>query len=145
MLSSIEQPGPELFFFFVFLTSITPFYSEFRPRVISSAEEPVKIRNGDGKFVVVENVKFDPANDGPTAISSDLVQKLSLEVDKNKKSRMIGIGDTEECFKVKISLYIRKHHFKIDALVDAVTPGTDLLLGNDIMAKLVQEKYTIGQ
>lgn len=86
----------------MFLTSITPFYSEFRPRVISSAEEPVKIRNGDGKFVVVENVKFDPGNDGPTAISSDLVQKLGLEVGKNKKSRMIGIGDTEECFKVKI-------------------------------------------
>ena len=105
----------------------------------------MKIMNGDGKRVPVKNVKFDTGNDGGTAISSDLVEKLSLEPDKSKKSRMVGIGGTVECFKVKISLYIRKRLFKVNALVDALTPGTDLLIGNDIIEKLDKENFTIGQ
>ena len=108
-------------------------------------EEPVKIKNGDGKRVLVKKVKFDTGNDGGTAISSDLVEKLGLEPDRSKKSRMIGIGGTMECFKVEISLYIRKRLFKVNALVDALTPGTDLLIGNDIMEKLDKENFTIGQ
>lgn len=108
-------------------------------------EEPVKIRNGDGKRVLVKQVKFDTGNDGGTAISSDLVEKLGLEPDRSKKSRMVGIGGPVECYRVKISLYIRKRHFKVNALVGAVTPGTDLLIGNDIMEKLDKENFTIGQ
>ena len=122
-----------------------PFYSEFRPHVISIDEELVKIRNGDGKCVLVKKVKLDTGNDGGTAISSGLVQKLGLEPDRSKKSRMVGIGGPVECFKVKISIYIRKRCFKVNALVDAVAPETDLLIGNDIMAKLDKENYTIGQ
>ena len=105
----------------------------------------MKIRNGDGKRVLVKQVKFDTGNDGGTAISSDLVEKLGLEPDRSKKSRMVGIGGPMECYRVKISLYIRKRHFKVNALVGAVTPGTDLLIGNDIMEKLDKENFTIGQ
>lgn len=113
--------------------------------MISIDEEPVEIRNGDGKCVLVKKVKFDTGNDGGTAISSDFVQQLGLEPDRSKKFCMVGIGGPVECFRVKISLYIRKHHFKVNALVGAVTPGTDLLVGNDIMEKLDKENYTIGQ
>lgn len=113
--------------------------------MISVDEEPVKIRNGDGKRILVQNVKFDTGNDGGTAISSGLLQKLGLEPDRSKKSRIVGIGGTVECFKVKISLYIRKCPFTVYALVDALAPGTDLLIGNDIMEQLDKENYTIGQ
>lgn len=114
--------------------------------MISIDEEPVKIKNADGKCVLVKKVKFDTGNDGGTAISSGLLQRLGLEPDRSKKSRMVGIGGTVECFTVKISLYIRKHPFKVNALVDALAPGTDLLIGNDIMEKLDKENnYTIGQ
>lgn len=113
--------------------------------MISIDEEPVKIRNGDGKCVLVKNVKFDTGNDGGTAISSGLVQKLGLEPDRSKKSRIVGIGGTVECFQVKITIYIRKRPFKVNALVDALAPRTDLLIGNDIMEMLDKENYTIGQ
>lgn len=113
--------------------------------MISIDEEPVKIRNADGKRVLVKNVKFDTGNDGGTAISNDLVLNLGLEPDRSKKFRVVGIGGTVECFKVKISLYIRRCPFKLNALVGAIAPGTDLLIGNDIMEMLDKENYTIGQ
>lgn len=59
--------------------------------MISIDEEPVKIKNADGKCVLVKKVKFDTGNDGGTAISSGLLHKLGLEPDRSKKYRMVGI------------------------------------------------------
>lgn len=92
------------------------------------------------------SVKFDTGNDVTTAISDCLMEKLDLTADRSKRQRVTGIGGTVlECFKVKICLRIRKHIFKVDALVGALAPKTDLLIGNDIIQQLGKENFSIGQ
>ena len=122
------------------------FFSEFKPQVISIDEEPVKIKNGEGKAILVPgNVKFDTGNDAATAISSHLLEKLGLEPDRSKKICVTGVGGDMECFRVEISLRIRRRVFKVSALVGAVAGDTDLLIGNDIMTKLDNLNFSFGQ
>lgn len=120
--------------------------SEFKPQVISIDEEPVKIKNGEGKAILVPgNVKFDTGNDAGTAISLRLLEKLDLEADRSKKYSVEGVGGVMECFRVEISLRIRRRVFKVSALVGSVTGDTDLLIGNDIMTKLDKLNFSFGQ
>lgn len=121
-------------------------FSEFKPQVISIDEEPVKIKNGEGKAILVPgNVKFDTGNDAGTAISLRLLEKLDLEPDRSKKYSVEGVGGVMECFRVEISLRIRRRVFKVSALVGSVAGDTDLLIGNDIMTKLDKLNFSFGQ
>ena len=115
--------------------------------VISTDEEPVKIMNGDGKMISVPgSVKFDTGNDVATGISEGLMNDLHLTPDRSKRIQVTGIGGTIlECFKVKIFLCIRRRVFKVDALVGAVAPLTDLLISNKIIEQLGKENFSIGQ
>ena len=111
----------------------------------------VKIKTGEEQNIIVPGVvKFDTGNDGGTALSRDLMEKLGLTPDRSKTFCMTGIGDkVVNCFRVKICLYIRKRWFEVDAIVgagalDPVASGTDLLIGNDIIKQLVKEGFSIG-
>lgn len=112
----------------------------------------MEIKIGEEQSVIVPGVvKFDTGNDGPTTMSRVLMEKLGLEPDRSKKLRTgpgIG-GNFVDCFKVKICLYIRKRWWEVDAFVgagalDPVAPGTDLLIGKDIISRLVEEGFSIG-
>lgn len=121
-------------------------YSEYKPKVISTDEEPVKIMNRDGNMIFVPgSVKFDTGNDAATAISHGLMDKLHLKTDRSKRISVTGIGGhVLDCCRVKICLLIRKRVFKVDALVGAVAPQTDLLIGNEIIEQLAKENFSIG-
>ena len=111
----------------------------------------MEIKIGEEQSIIVPGVvKFDTGNDGGTAMSRRLMEKLGLEPDRRKKFRPTGVGgNTMDCFKVKICLFIRKQWFEVDANVGAgakepVAKGTDLLIGNDLILRLVEEGFTIG-
>lgn len=126
------------------------FYSEFKPYVISTDDEEVEIKIAEEQSIVPGVVKFDTGNDGGTALSRDLMEELGLKPDRGKKFRKTGIGgNVVDCFKVKICLCIRKRWFEVDAIVgagalDPVARGTDLLIGNDVISRLVEEGFSIG-
>ena len=123
------------------------FYSEHKPQIISTDEEPVKIQNGEKIYIYVPgSVKFDTGNEVATAISTDLVEKLDLEPDRTKRMRLVVAGGSVlDCYTVKIKLRIRGHMFKLNAPVGAVAPGTDLLIGQDIIKKLNDENFSLGE
>ena len=111
----------------------------------------MEIKIGEEHSIIVPGVvKFDTGNDGGTAMSRDLMEELGLEPDRSKKFLRAGIGGkVVDCFKVKICLCIRKRQFEVDAIVgagalDPVAHGTDLLIGNDIISRLVEEGFFIG-
>lgn len=92
------------------------------------------------------SVKFDTGNDVATAISHGLMDKLDLKTDRSKTIMVTGIGGNAlHCFRVKICLRIRKCVFKVDALVGAVAPQTDLLIGNKIIEELGKENVSVVQ
>ena len=91
------------------------------------------------------SVKFDTGNDVATAISRRLLEELGLEPDQSKKIRVTGVGGDMECFRVEISLRIRRRMFKVSALVGAVAGDTDLLIGNDIITELGNLNFSFGQ
>ena len=111
----------------------------------------MEIKIGEEQSIIVPGVvKFDTGNDGGTAMSRDLMEELGLEPDRSKKFLRAGIGGkVVDCFKLKICLCIRKRQFEVDAIVgagalDPVARGTDLLIGNDIISRLVEEGFSIG-
>ena len=115
--------------------------------MISIDEEPVQIKDSYGNLMPVPgSVKFDTGNDGGTAISCDLVQKLDLELDDSKKKKCVtGPGGMALlCSRVEIKIMIRKKKFKVKALVGATAIGTDLLVGMDIIKHLNDENFTLG-
>lgn len=134
-----------------------PFYLflGYKPKVISIDEEQVKIRNGDGKFILFPGiVKFDSGNDGGTGISYEFLNKLGLrdQVDDRKKTRFTTAGRDEhgneisvQCSRVTIKLKIRKHVFTVNALAGAPVPSVDLLIGMDIIEKLNDANFTLGK
>ena len=91
------------------------------------------------------SVKFDTGNDVATAISRRLLEELGLEPDQSKKIHVTGVGGDMECFRVEISLRIRRRMFKVSALVGAVAGDTDLLIGNDIITELGNLNFSFGQ
>lgn len=123
-----------------------PFCSGFKAQIISIDDEPVKIKDHSGHITPVPgSVKFDTGNSAGTAISEDLVEKLDLLPDQNKKRRVSGPGGTVlHCSMVEITVIIRKRRFKCNALVGAPAPGTDLLIGMDIIERLNDKGYTLG-
>lgn len=102
--------------------------------------------NRDGNMIFVPgSVKFDTGNDAAPAISHGLMDKLHLKTDRSKRISVTGIGGhVLDCCRVKICLLIRKHVFKVDALVGAVAPQTDLLIGTEIIEQLAKENFSIG-
>ena len=91
-------------------------------------------------------VKFDTGNDSTTGISNELVDSLGLEPDHSKKVKVsLPGGGVLQCSRVNFKLRIRKRRYKVEnALVGAVAPGTDLLIGMDIIQKLNDNGFTLG-
>lgn len=123
------------------------FCSGHKAKIISIDDEPVKIKDHNGHIIPVPgSVKFDTGNDVATAISEELVEKLDLLPDDNKKRRVTGAGGTVlHCSMVAITVIIRKRRYRRHALVGAQAPGTDLLIGMDIIESLNDKDYTLGK
>lgn len=122
------------------------FCSEHKAKVISIDDEPVKIKNQSGKMILPGNVKFDTGNDAGTSISNELVEELNLKPDCGKRRRVTGPGGTVlTCSVVEVTVVIRRRKFTRTALVGATAPGTDLLIGMDIIKRLNDKNYTLGE
>ena len=90
-------------------------------------------------------VLFDTGNEVATSISREPQLELNLQPVLNKKMKVkIAGGGSGQFETVNIDLIIRGYHFKVCALIDAVAEGTDLLMGMDIIKKLFDSGYTIG-
>ena len=123
--------------------------------MISIKEEPVYIQNGDRVFILCPGeVKFDTGNTAGTGISKELVKLLELEeeVDKRKRIRYTAAGrdadgnpNRGECSSLMIKLRIRKHVFKVRALVGVPAENIDLLIGSDVIDVLTSRyNFTLG-
>ncbi|KAJ7393242.1 hypothetical protein OS493_006211 [Desmophyllum pertusum] len=120
----------------------------FKPRVISINEEPVKVKDVNGALIIVPVgcCLFDTGNDAATAVSQELVDELGLLPDRRKLTKVVGIGGAVcQCSKVSLDLVVRGHRFSVEALVGAVAPDTDLLIGSDIIKQLIELKFTLGE
>ena len=120
----------------------------YKPLVISRDEEPVEIQNAFDKVIPVPGkfrVLFDTGNEAATGISRELLLELNLQPDPNKqgKANLAG-GGSGQFETVQIVLLIRGYQFSVCALVDVPAKGTDLLVGMDIIEKLFDLGYTIG-
>ena len=122
-----------------------PGYKAF---IISRDEEPVQIQNACGKVIPVPGhcrVLFDTGNEVATSISRELLLELNLQPVPSKKMKVKLVGRGSGQFEtVEINLIIRGCSFKVSALIDAGAEGTDLLVGMDIIQKLFDSGYTIG-
>lgn len=136
-----------------FIFSFTFFtFIGYKPHVISTDEEIVKIKNGEGKYLIFPGiVKFDTGNEVASGISYEFIEKLDLEVDHSKKVRMTTAGRTEDgneivaqCSRVNFKLKIRGQVIPVHGLAGAPAPGTDLLIGMDVIKKLHDENFTLG-
>lgn len=118
-----------------------------KAKVISIDDEPVKIKDQHGNMIRVPgSVKFDSGNNAGTAISDRLVDNLGLKPDYSKMKHVTGAGGTVlRCSMVKITVIIRKRICTCHALVGVPAPGTDLLIGMDIIERLNDEGYTLGK
>ncbi|XP_022803961.1 uncharacterized protein LOC111341271 [Stylophora pistillata] len=118
---------------------------KLKPKEISIDEEPVEIEDEAGHLIMVPgNVTFDTGNTGGTAISNKLVDALGLKPDNTKKKKVTIPGDAAlQCCTVPIKIKIRGRKFPVNALVGAVAPHTDLLIGMDIMQQLGDEGYSL--
>ena len=116
--------------------------------MISISEEPVEIRHGDGTWMTVPGeVLFDTGNELATGISEKLVDKLDLQPDRRKpRNVVVGGGHELHCSRVAIKIKVRGDTYKVNnALVGAPAPNTDLLIGKDVIDKLIDRKYTFGE
>ncbi|CAH3112614.1 unnamed protein product [Pocillopora meandrina] len=122
--------------------------SRYKPLVISRDEEPVEMRNEFGEVIPVPGhwrVLFDTGNEVATGISRELLLKLNLQPDPNKKRKAKLAGRRSGQFEtIQIVLAIRGYQFSVCALVDAPAKGTDLLVGMDVIQQLFDLGYTIG-
>ena len=101
--------------------------------------------NGELHQLVSGSVKFDTGNDAATAISTKLVNDLGLEPNMLKKRKVTLAGGLDmSCGLVEISIVVRGYEFCVKALVGAVGPDTDLLVGVDVMQRFGEEKFTLG-
>ena len=120
----------------------------YKPFIISRDEEPVQIQNACGEVIPVPGhyrVLFDTGNEVATSISRKCLLELNLQPDPSKKRKVkLAGGGSGQFETVDIELIIRGYHFKVCALIDAVAEGTDLLVGMDIIQKLFNSGYTIG-
>ena len=106
------------------------------------------MQNACGKVIPAPGcwrVLFDTGNEAATSISRKCLLELNLEPDPNKKRKVkLAGGGSRQFETVQIVLVIRGYHFSVCALVGAVAEGTDLLVGMDIIQKLFDFGYTIG-
>ena len=101
--------------------------------------------NGELHQLVSGSVKFDTGNNAATAISTKLVNDLGLEPNMLKKRKVTLAGGLDmSCGLVEISIVVRGHEFCVKALVGAVGPDTELLVGMDVIQQLAEEKFTLG-
>ena len=106
------------------------------------------MQNAFGEVIPVRGCKkvlFDTGNEVGTGISRELLLKLNLQPDPNKKKKveLIG-GESREFETTQIELVVRGHHLSACGLVDAVAKDTNLLLGMDVIQQLYDKGYTIG-
>ena len=115
--------------------------------MISIKNEPVKITDGNWRFTDLSGrVIFDTGNDAGTSISKELADKLDLQPDGRNLVPVVGLGGAKALFDtVPITVDVRGHQFPVDALIGAQAPGTDLLIGNDIIKLLIEKGFTIGE
>ncbi|XP_068755954.1 uncharacterized protein [Montipora capricornis] len=128
---------------------------KYKPKVISIDEEPVRIKNADGIFVLCPGVvTFDSGNTLATSISNELLNILKLEdkIDHTKRVRYSAAGSDANgnpnhgvSSRVWINLKIRKRVFPVFALVDAAVKNVDLLIGMDVVRDLNDENFTLGK
>lgn len=139
-VENISQ-GPNIFCIFLSLIA------EYKPTVISIDEEPVKIRAGNGSFIPVPgNVLFDTGNLNATGISEELTNKLGLQEDGTKLKKVKLPDDKEGQFgTVPLQIVVRGIIYKVNALVGVPAVGTDLLIGIDIIKKLIERKFSFGE
>lgn len=120
----------------------------YKPFIISRDEELVDIQKACGEVIPVPEhwrVLFDTGNEVATSISRKFLLELNLQPDPSKKRKVkVAGGGSGQFETVDIELIIRGYHFKVRALIDAVAEGTDLLVGMDIIQKLFNSGYTIG-
>ena len=120
----------------------------YKPFIISRDEELVDIQKACGEVIPVPEhwrVLFDTGNEVATGISRRCLLELNLQPDPSKKRKVkLAGGGSGQFETVEINLIIRGYPFKVCALVDAVAEGTDLLVGMDIIKKLFDSGYTIG-
>lgn len=131
------------YIFWFFLSLI----AEYKPTVISIGEEPVKVRSGNGSFIPVPgNVLFDTGNLSATGISKKLLNKLGLQEDKTKLMKVkLPDGKEGQYGTVPLQIVVRGIKYKSNALVGAPAVGTDLLIGIDIIGKLIERKFSFGE
>ena len=115
--------------------------------MISINEEPVQIKDGNESWILVPGeVLFDSGNELATGISEELVDKLDLHPDRSKLRKVVTVGNKEfHCGTVVIEINVRGHKFKLNALVGATAPNTDLLIGADVINPLLNLRYTLGE
>ena len=106
------------------------------------------MQNAFGEVISVgglRKVLFDTGNEVGTGISRELLLKLNLQPDPNKKKKveLIG-GESREFETTQIELVVRGHHLSACGLVDAVAKDTNLLVGMDVIQQLYDKGYTIG-
>lgn len=128
----------------------------YKPKVISFDDDMVEIMNADRNYVNCSEdvtVKFDTGNCGGTAISKNLVNELNLEdtIDHENKVRYWGVARDDDgkqisnlCSTIEINIKIRNRKFPVRALYGVPAEGTDLLIGMDIIQKLFDEDFTLG-
>jgi len=126
----------------------------YKPKVISVEEEMVEIMNAEGNYVKCQEVAtIDTGNTLATGISEELVEKLNLEdrIDHTNKTCYSGVvkGDDGEpisklCSTIPINIKIRKMKFSVEALYGVPRKHTGLLIGMDIIKKLFDEEFTLG-
>ena len=106
------------------------------------------MRNEFGEVIPVPGhwrVLFDTGNEVATGISRELLLKLNLQPDPNKKRKAKLAGRRSGQFEtIQIVLAIRGYQFSVCALVDVPAKGTDLLVGMDVIQQLFDLGYTIG-
>lgn len=90
---------------------------------------------------------MDTGNNASTAISKKLVEQLQLEEWSCKRMRLNAAGGSHfQCnSRVTIKLIIREDLYKVHALVGALAHGCDLLIGMDIIKKLNDKNFTVGE
>ena len=110
-------------------------------------EEPVKIRAKDGSFIPVPgNVLFDTGNSSSTSISKELLYKLGLREDRRNLTK-VKLPDSKvgQFGRVRLKIVVRGIIYNVKALVGVPAADVDLLLGKDIMKRLIERKYTFGE
>ena len=120
-------------------------------KVISRDEEPdVKIFNKNDDLVDVEGkILFDTGNEGKTLITREFAEELELDIEKLSEPierGMPGGNNMSVTHVAELPLLVRWHLVRgITAHIGELAGDVDLLIGMDIIERLIARGYTIGE